>query len=378
MVVRSCAVWSFLLSIAFLALAALVAIPLLNLPPTTNAIESNKLSPEARIKLVLPEEDPVQIRHAVAAWGSDAAKAVEGYGKPGLLTLEAFGDEACYYLSHEPRAFALLTKVVHLNQAQCDLAKGPWKQPVLDWAHIGKLDRFFDRLAALSPDRLVVAEATPCALPALCIDNAKTAQAMLSKFGVRAWRLFMAVNFDEHPEDLERVAKAVEKEGERILSLGEEFGLPFALLLVPPATDKGSQLFPEVVKHSLRVMDDRALALALMIVNHQDICDLLDAGISVDELTDAVNLFCTLPPVVQELAADHTHTLRLLTETWHGQKLGAEVLRKCGPQAADLVYTYYASEDGLKWPALVALAKLGWPVYQVLDPTEATGSSTHS
>jgi hypothetical protein len=54
-------------------------------------------------------------------------------------------------------------------------------------------------------------------------------------------------------------------------------------------------------------------------------------------------------------------------ETWHGQKVGTEVLRHCGPAAADLIYDFYASDEQLKWPALVSIARLGVPAYQVFD-----------
>ena len=68
---------------------------------------------------------------------------------------------------------------------------------------------------------------------------------------------------------------------------------------------------------------------------------------------------------MRQLALDHKNTLRLLMENWNGQKLGPEVLRRCGPQAGDLIYDYYASDDQLKWPALVSMARLGERACQV-------------
>ena len=182
----------------------------------------------------------------------------------------------------------------------------------------------------------------------------------------------MTVNFTEHPEDLERVAKAVSGDGDLVLSINEEYGLPFALLLVPSATNKGSREFPAVARYALKKME-RPMALAFLTVNYASLTELLDQGKGIQELIDAIDAFLVLPVVVQQVALDHTNTLRLLTETWHGQRLGDETLRRCGPAAADLIYTYYGSNDGLKLPALLALAKLGWPAYGVLERYHSYG-----
>ena len=101
----------------------------------------------------------------------------------------------------------------------------------------------------------------------------------------------MAVNFAEHPEDLERVAAAVNQEGDLILRLNEEFGLPFALLLVPPSTNQGSVRFPEVVRHALRTLEDEPTALAFILVSYEAIYDLLNAGTSAQQLGEAIDLF---------------------------------------------------------------------------------------
>jgi hypothetical protein len=221
------------------------------------------------------------------------------------------------------------------------------------------VDQFLERLQSLPSVQLAQAEANPEALPLLCCDAVPNAQKVFGDHGNRAWRLFRGVNFADHPEDLERVAQAVDRYGELILQINEDFGLAYALLMIPPDTRKGSRHLPEVVKHALRTLEDYSTALALILTNHRDLTELLDSGKSVQDLNEAIDLFRSLSPVVRNLASDHSHTLRLLTETWKGQKLGAEVLRRCGPSAADLVYTHYASKEALKSPALVALAKLG-------------------
>jgi hypothetical protein len=55
-----------------------------------------------------------------------------------------------------------------------------------------------------------------------------------------------------------------------------------------------------------------------------------------------------------------------LTEQHQGRRLGAEALRRCGPEAADLLYGAYAGA-GLRRPALVVLAGLGTQGLEVLE-----------
>lgn len=303
---------------------------------------------------------------ARADWGPLATRASEMYGAEGLEVLELFGDEAAYCLQRDPRAFEDLVQVARLDPSRFRLATGPWRRAVLDWAQNGKLGAFRDRLRSLPPDRLRVAEGTPAALPLLCMDGMPTAHAMLEKYGPRVLSLFTAVNFAAHPEDLERIARAVEREGDSILDLNENYGLAYALLLVPPDTEKGSRDLPELVKYALRTLPDQPVALTLMLTNYDTVRELLDGGERLEQLTAAIDLFKALPPVAQQVSLDHRRTLRLLTETWHEQRLGAVVLRRCGPEAADLIYDHYASDEEGKWPALVALAKLGEPALAVL------------
>jgi hypothetical protein len=331
-------------------------------------------SVEDRLKQLLPNADPLLVHRAAETWGDVAIQATEQHQEPGLKVLEAFQDEAAYCLQHDAKAFAALVRVMRLDPERFRLASGPWNRAVLDWAQSGKLERFLDRLEGMQPTSLATAETVPAALPLLCAENTPIAHAMLEKYGDRAWRLFMMVNFTEHPEDLERVARAVSDYGDLVLEVNEGYGLPFALLLVPPDTDKGSRQFPVVAKYVLEKFAEKPAALAFLTVNYSTLSELLDEGKAIRDLTDAIDAFLALPVVVQQLALDHTNTLRLLMETWHGQRLGNDALCRCGPAAADLIYNYYGSDDRLKLPALLALAKLGWPAYGVLERYHSYGN----
>jgi hypothetical protein len=349
-----------IVSAAFL-LAAVLAAAFVFQPSSPTPVDD----PEVSLRAIVPQADPLLLHRAAQNWGYTAVSAAERHGEDGLHVLEAFEDEAAYCLEHQPDAFTALAQVVRLDPARFRLAAGPWNRAVLDWAQSGKLGRFVNRLQALPPHELSVAGACPDALPLLCAGDSPTAIAMVNRHGNRAWRLFMAVNFAEHPEDLKRVASAVDREGDLILRLNEEYGLPYALLLVPPTTKQGSSQFPEVVKHALRTLEDEPTALAFILVNYDAIRNLLNEGKSAQQIGEAIDQFRALPPVARQLALDHKHTLRLLMETWEGQKLGPEVLRRCGPEAGDLIYEYYASDDQLKWPALVSMARLGEKACQV-------------
>ncbi len=304
------------------------------------------------------------MRRMAAAWSEDAVKAAQSRGAPGVRTLETFGEDAAKYLNHDPAAFASLVRVSHLDRERFRLAAGPWKQAVLDWAGSNRLPRFLDRLRALPADRLTQAVALPSALPFLCVDQAPAAHRMIRDHGSRAVHFFLAVDCAAHPEDLERLAQAVDAD-DRILDIHEQYGFAFALLLVAPATAKGSRDLPRVSEYTLRRLD-RPLALALLMTNYTSLRERMDAGMSAREVEKAIDLLRNQSDLIQELAAGHPHVLRLLSERWNEEEVGLEVVRRCGPSAADLVYGHYASDDRLKWPALLALAKLGTPGFRVL------------
>jgi len=47
--------------------------------------------------------------------------------------------------------------------------------------------------------------------------------------------------------------------------------------------------------------------------------ELLEEGKTVEELTEAIDQLRALPELTRELALDHTHTLRLLSEEYRGR-----------------------------------------------------------
>jgi hypothetical protein len=333
---------------------------------------------ETRLKALLPKTDSLLLRRVARERGEAAVVAADRHGEDGVRTLDVFGAEAEFVLTHRPDAFTPLVDVVRLDPARFRLATGPWRRAVLDWAQDwtrgGVLPEFVRKLRDLPTDRLATAEACPAALPLLCSDGCPRAHAVLARHGERAWRLLRAVDFATHPEDGERVARAVETDGDLILRLSDQYGLPFALLLVPPAKAAAGRL-PEVVRYAVQnADDDEATAVAFAAVNYAAMFALLGEGKTAEDLQTAVDRFRQLPPLVRELAADHPHTLRLLTETWRGEAVGVKVLERCGPAAGDLLYAHYASSDKLKRPALVAMARLGEPARQVFDQHRADKS----
>lgn len=354
---------SLIVSLAFLFAAFLTAAIYFR-PPSPPA---SPATPVERIRAALPDTDAMLVDRVAEAWGETAVIAVERCGEDGLRVLNVFGDEAAYCLEHQPEAFDALAKVVTLDPDRYRLVVGSWNRAILDWAQNGKLDRFLERLKSLPPARLTLVEACPDALPLLCRDDVPVTLAMLEKYGERAWPLFRSINWEQHPEDLERVAQALEHEGDLILDLQKDYGLPYALLLVPPSEDAGSKHLPDIVHFARNTLRDEETALALVLVNYDDIKHQLDVGIPPRDLEDAIRQFAALSPLTQEMALDHPHTLRLLSETWQGRKIGFEVLDRSGPAAADVIYQSYASDDRLKHPALVALAHLGPPALSVFE-----------
>lgn len=354
---------ALLTSTVAIALALLLGVRLVRPFSASNPPASQ--SAQEQIRQLLPQSDPLLINRASTTWGYSAVDAATQHGEEGLDVLEAFGDEANYCLKKDPKAFAALAELWRLDPLRFRLTTGSWNRAVLDWAQNGKLDAFIRQVKSMSPARLTTANKTPAALPLLLSDHAPQAQAMLDKYGDRAWRLFMSVNFADSPPSVERVAETVAKYGDLPLDLNDNFGLPAALMLVAPPSNKGSRRMPEVVQHACRTLDP-ALAVALMLLNYDDVIKMLDAGAGVEQFCDAIDLLAAQPDFIQMLAAENPHIMRLFCEKWRGQKVGIEAFRRCGP-AATIAYTYYGSDPRLSLPAVVAMGRIGWPAFDALD-----------
>lgn len=327
-------------------------------------ISTPSSDPQSQLESVLPEADPLLLDRATATWGYTAVDAAQKYGEDGLNVLETFGDDADYYLKNNPQAFAALARLWKLDPARFRVA-GNWNRGVIDWAQDGKLDAFLRKIDRLPPARLATANVTPASLSLLLVDGAPQAHAMLDQYGDRAWRLFMAINFMDSPASMERVAEAVAHYHELPLDLNEKYGLPAALMLVAPPTEKGSKRLPDVVQHACKVLDP-ALAAVLMLLNYDDVAKLLDGGVEPTRLYEALDLLAAQPDLVQMLAVEDRHILRLLTETWRGQNVGIEAFRRCGP-AATIAYTFYGSDQRLSQAAVVSMGRVGWPAFDVFN-----------
>src|SRR5439155_20905820 len=179
----------------------------------------------------------------------------------------------------------------------------------------------------------------PAASWSICISAV-----VLRKHGARSWRLFFAVK----PEHLERLADEIVHD-DLILDVNEQFGPALALMFLPPRTGKGSRAFPAVARHAWQTMGPEEAA-AFLSTSYRPALELLDEGKTVEDLTEAIDHLRALPELTRELALDHTYTLRLLTEEFRGRRLGVEALKRCGPEAADLLYSALASEPALKRP----------------------------
>ncbi len=313
---------------------------------------------------ILPEADPLFLNRACANWGYRAVDAAQQYGEDGVNVLETFGDDADYLLKNNPKAFAALARVWKLDPVQFRLAAN-WNRGVIDWAQEGKLDAFLHKIERLPAGRLATAGASPASLPLLLVEGAPQAHAVLDQYGDRAWRLLMSINFMDSPASVERVAEAVAKYHDLPLDLNERYGLPAALMLVAPPTEKGSKRIPDVVQHAYNALDP-PLAAVLMLLNYDDVAKMLDAGVEPEELFRAIDLLAGQPEFVQMLAAEEGHILRLLTESWRGQNVGIEAFRRCGP-AATIAYTFYGSDRRLSQAAVVSMGRVGWPAFDVLN-----------
>lgn len=343
-----------------LALAAIVGSPIVWPQAETAAPEIG-----TQLRTLLPNADPLLLDRTASSWGYTAVDAAEKHGEAGLFVLEMFGDESAYCLKHQPKAFEALTDLWKLDPVRFRLTTKSYNRAVLDWAQNGMLEGFLRRLSRIPHSSLSTADDVPGALRLLLDDHCPKSQAILDKHGNRAWRLLLAINFIDSPPSAERVATAIERYGDLILDLNDEFGLPSALMLIEPATENESRYIPKVVKHACEQLD-RSLAVTLLLMNYDDVSQMLDAGSSVQGLCEAIDHLAAQPEFVQMLAAECPTILRLLSEKWGQQMVGIEAFRRCGP-AASIAYNYYASDARMSRAAVVAMGRAGWPAFVVFD-----------
>jgi hypothetical protein len=230
---------------------------------------------------------------------------VKLHGEAGQRILHVFGSAAVSLYQRDKKTFIKLVDMARQPQSSLrrdptwKLLTRPWKPAVHAWTKSGKLGPFLERLNKTPREKLAIALKVPAALPLLCLKETPTAHKMLDHHGEKAWRLFVAFDFQQHPEDVERVARALEEHDKEMLDLLDDFGPQFALLFVNPDSSKGSRQMPVIVRHALSRLE-RPVALALVTACYQDVAELLDDGTSVKRVLAAIDLFRTQSAVVQE------------------------------------------------------------------------------
>ena len=149
--------------------------------------------------------------------------------------------------------------------------------------------------------------------------------------------------------------------------MNESHGPALAMLFVAPSQDHSEvlpRLFAEAVDR-LGVEEAGSLFLG----NYDDLTRLaLEERRPLEDLVEAFDLLAGQPEVVRKLASDSGLIVRLLLERRGREPIGAEILSRCGPEAADLLFEAggYAKRPEEKAAALAILARLGWPGVELL------------
>jgi hypothetical protein len=294
------------------------------------------------------------------------AQVVNAEGKDGLTTLSLFGEDASDLFATNRAGFHDLVAVARLDAPAQEVCAGPWHDAVVQWARAGRLGPYLDHIKRLGPDHWELLRRVPGCLPLLGRD-AREAETMLTRHGERAWRLFRVVDCANDVEGVERVARALALHGDSMLRVNESHGPLLALLFVPPSADASGvlpALFVEA-SHALGTGEAGALFLA----NHDDIARLvLEEGYPSDEVAEVFRLLAGQPEVVRGLASDSGLIVRLLMERRGREPIGVEILSRCGPEAADLLFEKagYARHPEEKAAALAILAHQGWSGVELL------------
>jgi hypothetical protein len=108
---------------------------------------------------------------------------------------------------------------------------------------------------------------------------------------------------------------------------------------------------------------------ALVLANYDDLTRLvLEEGHPLEEVVEAFDLLAGQPEEVRALTSDSGRVLRLLLERRGRDPIGVEILSRCGPEAADLLFEQagYASHDQERAAVMAILARRGWPGVELL------------
>jgi hypothetical protein len=305
--------------------------------------------------------------------GSDAvsradlgAEVDQATGDEIRAALKLFGDDAKDLFVANRTAVHDLMAILRLEVSARDLSLGPWREAVIQWARAGRLGPYMEHLKRMSPEQWSLLHDVPGCLPLLG-RGASKAETMLARHGARAWRLFLIVDFADDIEGVERVARALEVHGERMLRVNESHGPALAMLFVAPTADVAGalpRLFSEAIDR-LGIEEAGALFLG----NYDYLVRLVrEEHRAPEDLVEAFDLLAGQPDVVRGLASDSGLVVRLLLERRARQPIGVEILSRCGPEAADLLFEtggYAGSPEG-KPAAMAILARYGWSGVELL------------
>ena len=190
---------------------------------------------------------------------------------------------------------------------------------------------------------------------------------MLALHGERAWRLLRVVDCADDVEGVERVARALAIHGDQMLRVNESCGPALALLFIPQVRDD-KEILPDLFVEAMRALDVTD-AQALFVANYDDLARLvLEEGQQPAAIVNTFRLLGGQPEAVRALAADSGLVVRLLLEHRGRDPIGVDIFKRCGPEAADLLFEKagYASWAEEKPAALAVLTGLGWPGVELL------------
>ena len=270
------------------------------------------LEPPINIEAQLAEicvDEPSLASRLASQWAYIALGIGTEDGIAGLRTLDTFGDDAAYLFEKDRTAFGDLKSIMELEGPLYTASTGPWKKAVVEWAMAGKLRAYREYMERLGPTELEELRRNPACLPLLG-QNAPIAKKMLTKYGSRAWHLFMLADFGSGgTESVERLAECLDRCREEILDLNERYGLAVALMLVPP-NDDADERMPNLFHHAMERLGIEEAA-ALFLTQYDDLYALsIKEKRSPADLDEVVDLLAELQPKLRAFVADSGYSLR--------------------------------------------------------------------
>ena len=185
-------------------------------------------------------------------------------------------------------------------------------------------------------------------LPLLLLPNIPITKRVLAEHGERAWRFLSMLEYNS--TTLETFSGAIERFGDIVLDIAEQYGLGVALLFVKRGEDPKGCL-PYLLKKMVDAFTKEnketatAQAAALWTRNYETLLEHVREEKPCRVLERAVEILEGFEETLRIAAMDSSETIRFLLEKDGEEEIGVQLFRQNGPLAPSVFYHFYENEN---------------------------------